>query len=79
MPQPQERLAALEAWCKALDAKFDDRHMENQSILREIRDETKKTNGRVTKLETWKSRIEGGWWVIALLAGVVGWLLHGKG
>lgn len=68
----------MEAWCKAFDQKLDDRHEENAKKLDGILEEAKKTNGRVLKLETWKSRIEGGWWVIALIAGVVGWLLHGK-
>jgi hypothetical protein len=55
-------------------------HKENKEVLDEIRDEVKKTNGRVTKLENWrdyqKGKIAGIALAVSSAVAVIGWVVH---
>jgi hypothetical protein len=53
----------------ALQQLMERRFMEIASTLEEIKEQTKKTNGRVTKLELWRSMILGGSGVIIFIFG----------
>jgi hypothetical protein len=65
----QELLARIDERQRAMDEKLDLIHAE-----------TKRTNGRVTKLEDWKSRINGAWIAIAFVGPIIGafvtWLIQ---
>lgn len=74
-PSERERLVILERdfaaliagqarWMVANDKQQDDRHVENQTILKEIKTQTTLTNGRVSKLYDWRNMILGGWFVV---------------
>lgn len=46
---------------------IDEKFGEVKSLLLEIRDQTKKTNGRVSRLENWRWMIAGGMAVICFI------------
>ena len=60
----------------AILARIDERlnnHIENSTKgLNDILEQTKMTNGRVTKLEVWKSKAQGAWAVILIVAAASG-------
>lgn len=50
-------------------ARIDERQKNHDRILKSIHDQTKKTNGRVTKLEKWRWVITGALIVVGLVIG----------
>ena len=64
---PGERLVAIESTQTA--------HTE---LLKEIRDQAKLTNGRVTSIELWKARITGAWVVVSFAGPVITGLIITK-
>lgn len=64
-----------ENFLKWLDERFD-RIIEKQDATHA---EVKKTNGRVTALENWRSKMRGAWYAIVIVATVfgvvVGWAI----
>jgi uncharacterized protein YgbK (DUF1537 family) len=48
-------------------------HIDNsEKALQQILNEAKKTNGRVTTIETWKNKIKGAWAMLILVAAGTG-------
>jgi hypothetical protein len=60
--------------------RLDERQKAMLAKLELVYDEVKKTNGRVSALETWKSGILGGWRattvISALIGAVIGFLTN---
>ena len=65
---------------KELLARIDERQQQMNNQLTHIFNEVKKTNGRVTALENWKSRLQGSWKAVVVLSvaigGVIGWITN---
>jgi len=52
-------------------ARIDERQQNHDKVLKQILEQTQKTNGRVNKLEVWKNRILGGVTVVSILFGFI--------
>lgn len=52
---------------------MDTNHKQIMIVLSELKDQAKKTNGRINKLEVWKATIIGS---VFVLSGVLGWLTN---
>lgn len=57
----------LDLMFKTLDEKNRERHSDIMKELREIKEQTVKTNGRVGKLELWRGILTGGIIIIGTL------------
>lgn len=59
-------------------ARLDERSMAHGEQLARIEQKVDKTNGRVTTLEAWKSKIVGAWFVVSFAGPVItGLVLRG--
>jgi len=52
---------------KEMDRRNIDKHKQQELIQLQILEQTKKTNGRVSKLEVWRGFITGGMAIISIL------------
>jgi hypothetical protein len=52
--------------------RMDERLTQMAKTQEQILIQTKETNGRVTKLENWKSRLVGGWIVAGIISTLFG-------
>lgn len=50
-------------------ARLEERQIHMQETLTQILEQTSLTNGRVTKLEKWQSKLSGAWSTILIIAG----------
>jgi hypothetical protein len=55
--------------------RMDERMRETREDVKAILIQTTATNGRVTSLENWRSKLNGGWKAILIMAGLFGALL----
>ena len=78
LAQGQEREQHNDARFKGLMEKLDEKHAENKAYNQAILTQVTTTNGRVSALEAWKLRIEGGVagsrWVIGIVCGMAGFI-----
>ena len=56
-------------------ARLDERQKAMMEKLEEIHEGVKKTNGRVTILENWRSEIRGSWRATVLISSAIGALI----
>lgn len=57
---------------RELLARLDERHNSMMEKLKDIHEDVKKINGRVTSLENWRSEIRGSWRATILLSSAIG-------
>lgn len=68
MPDQPYSNRELDAMFKTLNDKSEERHKDVMKELIEIKQQTTKTNGRVSKLEAWRSWMVGAGAIILLFA-----------
>lgn len=66
-----KKLSSDENFVKWIEEKFT-HIIEKQDLTY---DEVKKTNGRVTSLENWRSKLKGAWYAVIIMAMIVGALI----
>jgi hypothetical protein len=69
MQQKRESAAVVLA---RIEERLNNHIQNSEEKLEQILGEAKKTNGRVTVLETWKNKIKGAWAVVILIAVAAG-------